>query len=250
MAAENKTRYLIMCTGRDGSTLLSALLSKSGADFGIKQIDSWNPRAGAYESWNFGKAGAHYNLFVELNPASHLSRIVKIKRRIHRIIAKFRAKRHLQHAIYSKIGTTFRLPHLTRLLGYQPKIILLYRDYKSQFASAYVRTPQNYSALSDHYFNALSTGMLCLSIYGGCVISHKEIMDANSTKWADALSDLTGINKESLIKSRTELLNKNTDPDQKQEINIPEDPRLTLLMQDLSNICNTIVDGSSLGNRT
>lgn len=199
-------RFLIVCTGRDGSTLLSAILAESGADFNARMTREWNPRAGAYESWTVAKATAHYDQFIDLNAKSFLSPLIRFRRRIHRLWAKYLMRRHLGKGCFTKIGSAHRLSQLVRIVGYHPVIILLYRDYRAQFGSAFVRKPFTYSELADKYFNTLATGLLSLSIYGGCVISYEELVDPESTDWAKRLGTTCHIDPAVLLQSRSRLL--------------------------------------------
>lgn len=241
-------RYLIVCTGRDGSTLLAAILSASGANFGMPEKRDWNPRAGAYESWTAAKAYAHYNRFIDLNEAGYLSRWVRLKRRYHRLWAKVLLKYHLSRASFTKIGAAHRFPQLVRLLGYQPVIVLLYRDYKNQFASAFVRKPYSYSELADKYFNTMATGLISLSIYGGCILRYEEIIDPSATDWAARLGQVCDIAPEQLLSARSRLLK---DEGKREEANshILADPRLDALLIQLEDLRLHHHDASRLGER-
>lgn len=199
-------RFLIVCTGRDGSTLLSAILAAAGANFGEPEKRDWDPRGGAYESWAAARASAHYNRFIDLNEDSFLSRWMRLKRRYHRLWAKTLAKRYFSRVHFAKIGAAHRFPQLVRLVGFRPVIVLLYRDYHTQFASAFVRKPFSYGELADKYFSTLATGLISLSLYGGCILRYEEVIDPSARDWADRLGGACRIAPKRLLDARAAIL--------------------------------------------
>ncbi|MCX7915829.1 MAG: hypothetical protein N3A53_05955, partial [Verrucomicrobiae bacterium] len=131
-------RYFILGTGRNGSSLFSAILAASGANFGMTPTGTWDPRTGAYEHPALGRGAACYRLSERLRDASHVSRWVMWRRKWLRAKAKIHLRRALHEAEYLKTGDA-RVPMLARQLGFTPCILLLFRNYREQFASAYLR---------------------------------------------------------------------------------------------------------------
>ncbi|MEW5786237.1 MAG: hypothetical protein AB1899_00145 [Pseudomonadota bacterium] len=228
-------RFLIVCTGRDGSTLLSAILAAAGANFGEPEKQDWDPRAGAYESWTAARASAHYNRFIDLNEDSFLSRWMRLKRRYHRIWAKALAKRYFSRVHFAKIGAAHRFPQLVRLVGFRPVIVLLYRDYHTQFASAFVRKPFSYDELVDKYFSTLATGLISLSLYGGCILRYEEVIDPDARDWANRLGEACRIPPERLLQARAAIL-KRTGAVEEANPYVMDDARLDGLMARLDEL--------------
>ena len=51
-----------------------------------------------------------------------------------------------------------------------------------------------------------STATIQLSVFGGCAINYDDLADANQTAWADALAQLTGIERDALLASREQYI--------------------------------------------
>lgn len=239
------TRFFILGTGRNGSSLFSAILAASGANFGMPPSRDWNPRSGAYEHPALGRGAACYRLSERLRDASHVSRVVMWRRKWLRARAKINLRRALRQAHYLKIGDA-RVPMLARQLGYRPCVILLFRDYREQFVSAYLRHGSSYRELREYYANANLSALLALSIYGGTVIYFGDLTDLSQTNWAGAVSRLTGIAADTLLTRRASLVRPQTAAPTGA---VFEDAELDALHARLRALCSQIFPPSRLAER-
>lgn len=239
-------RFFILGTGRNGSSLFSAILAACGANFGMPATADWNPRSGAYEHPALGRGAACYRLSEQLRDASHVYPWVMWRRKWLRARAKMNLRRALRQAEYLKTGDS-RVPMLARQLGYTPCVMLLFRNYREQFASAYLRHGTSYAELRHYYLNVNQSALVALGIYGGTVIHYADIIDLTQTNWATILGKITGISADRLLEQRARLVK--TGPVTPSHSQI-DDPELNELDAKLRSLCGQIFTPSRLAERT
>lgn len=200
---DSNNQFLLVGPGRSGSSLLAAILAKSGADFKMPPKISWDPAGGSME---------HYLCH---NAYATLSKINKIKGSL--IPGGFSA--FYERRFDSQIGEMIKIPYLksSKLVYLVPhiaklspgvKIIIVYRDFFGYAKSRHKRFGWSMEDLLHEYENAYSSALLQLSIWGGVVINYGDIINNEATLWAKNLSDLTGIESTKLLKQRSEVVNK------------------------------------------
>ncbi|MEW6119345.1 MAG: hypothetical protein AB1593_04570 [Pseudomonadota bacterium] len=245
MSAVPQPRCFLLSTGRCGSSLLAAILTEAGADFGERYSGQWNERTGAFESFAIGRATAHYQRSLELRRDSHLSKWRMWRRKWHRGLTRIYLQRALRRAAFAKCGDS-AIPLLARKLGYRPSVVFLYRHYVDQTFSAHQRHGSDYVELIDKYFSRNATALMTVQFYGGCVVSYEEIMDANETAWAAALARATGLEADRILASRAKIVR--PQPPATARI-IPPDARADALLVQLAAFKGRYVEPDRLAQR-
>lgn len=245
MQPHDKRCYIVLSTGRCGSSLLSSILAKSGANFGMPDNIEWDERLGAYEASEVGKAEGHYQRSLELRQQSFLSRTTMWKRKYHRYRARKKLDSILSRVDYIKSGSA-AIPLLAAKLGYTPSIILLYRSFQRQAFSTYQRHGTAYPVIRDRYYSKNSSALLSLYMYGGCVISFEQITSPENSLWATSLGELTGIKTEHLLKVRDESIRIKTERNGPTLITTPD---IDQLSEQLGSLSGRLIPADRLSNR-
>lgn len=241
-----KSRYFLLSTGRCGSSLLAAILTHAGADFGERYRGQWDARTGAFESSAVGRATAHYRRSLALRSASHLSTWRMWHRKLHRALGQIYLRLAMKRAPFAKCGDSV-IPLLARKLGYRPGVVFLSRHYVDQTFSAHQRHGIGYAELMESYYNHNSTALMTVQVYGGCVVSYEEIMDVSETAWAAALARTTGLDAETILASRAKIVC--PQPPATRRI-VPSDPRADALLTQLADFRGRYIEADRLGERS
>jgi len=199
----NNERFLIVSTGRCGSSLLSAILAHAGADFDLPDLDSWSRSSGAYEHPKLEKAYAWFRLMQALPtwpaPSRYLRQLTMKK--MDRLLLDAMSK-----AKYAKTTNLVYLVQPISKLGYRPKIIISYRQFQGYATSRYRRTNLSFSDLTEKYIDTYGTALLQLSIWGGCLVSYEEMINSGCSEWIDVVCKLTNLEKELVAKCRNDVI--------------------------------------------
>ena len=238
-------RYLIVGTGRSGSSLLSSILADAGCNFAMENVKSWNPRDGEYE---------HPLL---LSAEAWRSRIEKIRRSVipDRLspFCDTRMKRNLtrlfEQAEFAKSIPLIGLVDVVHRLGFQPVLIVNYRGFQDYARSICMSRPfWDMPRLIDRYVATYSTAILQLEIFGGCTISYDELISPEKTQWARALGEITPASEETILKCRNERVRADI-ARKERALPILEkarlDPRLDLLHDALSSLEGKVLSSES-----
>ncbi len=189
----HKKRYLIVGTGRSGSSLLCAILANAGANFDMGTRQSWDRKSGTYE-----------------HPRLHAA--FRWLYRPKQLGSKRITRKHLtallENAEFAKSSNLIWLVQRIHQLEYQPVIIASYRKFEDYCVSRYLRFGWDVSRMVEYYTKIYRTTLLQLAIFGGCAISYEEMIDPAETDWSLALSELTGIDHRQLLESRDKLAKK------------------------------------------
>ncbi len=229
-------RYLVIGTGRSGSTLLSSILADAGANFALGDVASWDPRWGAYE---------HPLLHVA---EAWRSRIQKIRHsvlpdRLEALCAP-RMRRALsslfEQAEFAKSIPLVGMVDAVHRLGFAPVLIVNYRAFQDYARSIHLSRPfWDVPKLVDRYVSTYSTAILQLEIFGGCTVEYDELVDAEETAWARALAEVTRLPEERLLEHRSERVRKQRPAGKKPEPILDKaslDPRIGLLYDALRSL--------------
>jgi hypothetical protein len=192
----DKYRYMLVGTGRSGSSLLSAIIADAGANFDMPNVSAWDRRSGAYEHPELINS---YKWFLRSKKMALLSDRL---RRFCEIRTENKLSTLLDRAVFAKYPHAFRLIHFTPELEFYPKIILSYRDFAGYSKSMYRKNGMDMPNLIKSYKEINSTALLQLEVFGGVAINYKELVDKSETNWAETISSLTGIDFSSLLESR------------------------------------------------
>jgi hypothetical protein len=233
---KSDNRYLIVGTGRSGSSLLSSILADAGCNFAMENVKSWNPRDGEYE---------HPLL---LAAETWRSRIERIRNSV--IPGRLSAFCHAQmerrltqlfeQAEFAKSIPLIGLVDVVHRLGFQPVMIVNYRGFQDYARSVWMSRPfWDMPHLIDRYVATYSTAILQLEIFGGCTISYDELIDPEKTQWAKVLGEITPASEETILKCRNERVRADI-AGKERALPILEksrlDPRLDLLYDTLRSL--------------
>ncbi len=201
-----KTKYLIIGTGRCGTSLLSAILSDAGANFGMDNPEGWRRVAGAYEHDDVQQACIAFKTARKFAAISDMWWGFRKLRRLHMHRAKTALKRLFSKADYAKSMDLGRLVHTVFKLDHTPRIILIYRNFENVAMSSYLAFGWSHAETEAHYLETYRTGLTALHVFGGCVIGYDEIMDPSESAWAESLSEATGLPRDKLLSARNSRL--------------------------------------------
>ncbi len=195
------TRFVIVTPGRTGSSLLAAILSDSGADFGIGAKD-WSESEGAFEHPDLVAAARSFSKARKLGIERPLAP-KKYLWDIHRHMGKARLKRFVRHVEYLKGPDLDLIVRPMFNLGYFPRVIVNFRAFFGQAQSLYMRSAHHgFEALHERYCRIASDALLQLITFGGCVIDYDDIVDPANDDWIGNLAALTGLDADRLGQAR------------------------------------------------
>lgn len=200
-------RYFIVTLGRSGSSLLGAVLADAGADFGVATPAAWDPRSGQMEAAAIKQAAHHYRRAYDIGEGRKfvLSPALETKIRLRR--ARRHLRRALQESRFLKIGDLDLVVQPSFKLGYQPRVILSYRQLELNLPSLLVgRTHVGPDQLAREYIRVYRQGLMLLHTFGGCTVEFNELQDMTRSEWADALAHTTGLDRQALLDSRERRL--------------------------------------------
>lgn len=202
---QDRQRFLIVGTGRSGSTLLAGIMVGAGASFDMARVTNWNPRSGEYEHplihsarrWQSRSEKISKSLIPDV-----LGRHYCI-RRMQRDLREL-----LSQAKYVKSTDLVWLVHPIYRLDFRPCVIVSYRPFPDYARSRYLRFGWGMPDLVAMYRDVYGTAALQLHAFGGCAINYDDLVGLDQTVWADALAQLTGLERERLLSSRAEIVHK------------------------------------------
>ena len=116
----------------------------------------------------------------------------------------------LDQAHYAKSSDLVWLAHPIFRERFWPRIIVSYRPFDEYARSRYIRYGFSMADVIDIYKNVYSTAAIQLSVFGGCAINYDDIVDPDQTAWADALAQLTGLERDALLASREQYIREPT----------------------------------------
>jgi hypothetical protein len=233
---KNDNRYLIVGTGRSGSSLLSSILADAGCNFAMENVKSWNPRDGEYEHPLLLAAEAWRSRIERIRNSVIPGRLsafcqARMERKLTRLF---------EQAEFAKSIPLIGLVDVVNRIGFRPVMIVNYRGFQDYARSVWMSRPfWDMPHLIDRYVATYSTAILQLEIFGGCTISYDELIDPEKTQWAKVLGEITPASEETILKYRNERVR--TDIAGKERaLPILEksrlDPRLDLLYDTLSSL--------------
>ncbi len=230
-------KFLLVGTGRCGSSLLSAILAECGASFGMSPIKDWKRSAGAYEHTLLQKAGREFAISRKFAQRADCWWLHRKFRRLHMSNAKRALRRLLAQADYLKSMDLVWLTHPIFKLDYLPKIILVYRVFPEVARSAYLSFGWGYRETEQYYIDVYRTALIQLQVFGGCAIEYGELMNSSETAWADGLSGVTGVDSTQLLKSRQRWVR----PIERLPAQLEADAQTTGLFQELRRYKGKVV---------
>jgi len=195
---DDKRRFIIVGTGRSGSSLLAAILADAGANFAMAAQDSWVRGGGAYEHRRLVEAYTWYNRANVLRnyPVPH--RVIRYCMR--RCRAKIRAV--FDAATFAKYPAATSLVYLMAQEGFRPVVIVSYRPFAAYALSRWQRSGLGMKELIESYVDTYQTTLLQLRLFGGCVVDYADIVHPDRAAWIEALAHVTGLETQRLQAAR------------------------------------------------
>jgi hypothetical protein len=195
---DDKIRFIVMTSGRTGSSLLAAIMTDAGADF-----DS--PKE-ATRPWEVDETPAIIALDRAANALTHFAASapqvfgLKFLWRLQRSMVKRRLARLLCRSKF--IRMVDRLVPLVSKIGFTPRIVCSFRRFNAVAVDKVVQAGVGFPEIADHYKRVYRNCLLYIHAYGGCAISYEELMDDRETAWAAALATVTGLEEARLLRAR------------------------------------------------
>ena len=198
-----RRRYFVVTIGRSGSSLLGAVLADAGADFGMLAPAQWDPRDGQMENRAIKKAAHHLRRAYDLDQGIRYLISPKIESAWRLARGRRLLARALTEGRFFKIGDLDLLVQPSFALGYEPRVILNYRQLESNLPSLLVgRKHVGPDQLAKEYVRIYRQGLVLLDTFGGCTIGFDELQEPSSTAWAAALAATTGLDSGRLLHAR------------------------------------------------
>ena len=198
-----RDRFFIVTSGRSGSSLLATILADAGAEFGIPTPEQWHAGGGALEHPELRRVSAWMGYAYEIapdrpgiGPRRHLWDI-------YRSVGKSHLRKLLGAARYIKgQGADFAVQPAFKM-GYFPTVIVSYRRFEDFAVSSAMKSGRsNVETLVNYYNRVNRNALLLLKMFGGCVVRYSDLTDPDSTAWATAIEQVTGLSAERLLASR------------------------------------------------
>lgn len=212
-----KRKFLILTTGRSGSSLLAGILIDAGASFGVRRKKDWDRSSDAHANKNGKRAAQFFRLAYDLDADKPSNPLTKWLWDYRRHVAKKSLKSALSEIDYLKTEDLDLTTQSAFKLGYFPTIIASYRRFEQHALSRMLmRGHFQTDKLAADYNRVYRNTLALLQIYGGCAISYEELTTLDEKAWAKALAAVTGLSEMALLDARASRV----DAD-RPEINLP-----------------------------
>ena len=199
---DEKIRFIMVTTGRSGSSLLAAIIADAGGNFGLPSEDDWDPDAGAMEHPVAQEASRLFRRAYYLRRAKRHFLFYKYLVDIRRSLGKRKLRKVLKEAHFIKADNMdLWVWHLTKM-GYHPRIVTTYRRFSDNARSLFIKNGMGFDDIVNYYCRINQNALLMLDAYGGCAVSYEEVVDPEDTAWADALALTTGLGRDALLAAR------------------------------------------------
>ena len=199
---DDKVRFIMVTTGRSGSSLLAAIIADAGGKFGFPSKDEWDPESGAMEHPLAQQASLLFRRAYYLRRVKRLFFFYKYLIDIRRSLGKKKLRKVLKDAHFIKSNNMdLWVWHLTKM-GCRPRIIATYRRFSGNARGLFIMMGMGFDDIVEYYCRINQNALLMLDTYGGCAVSYEEVVDPDDTAWADALALTTGLSRNALLAAR------------------------------------------------
>lgn len=204
--APGRTRFLMISTGCSGASPLAAILADAGANFGMESPNAWRQIAGAFEHDEVQRACMADKTARKFARLSDMWWGFRKLRRFHARRVQTALQRLFSQADYANSMDLVWLIHTIFKMDWDPRIILVYRDFENVAMSSYLAFAWTHAESEERYLETYRTGLTAMHLFGGCAIGYDEILDPQETAWAAALAEVTGLDKAALLGARANRL--------------------------------------------
>lgn len=233
-----RRRTFVLTFGRSGSSLLCALMSDAGADFGLAAPLQWDPRDGVLEHPDIKRAAHHMRRAFDIDHGRRYRFSPELEARWRRRRARHWLTRALPQARCFKIGDLDLLVQMSFSLGYEPRVVLNYRDFEHALASTLVgRKHIGPDELAADYVRICRQGVVLLQTFGGCVVGYEEMLGEPGGPWLNALAQSAGLEVGALRQAAAKRIRGNAPALADTRSLYPECRRLHELLRELSGRC-------------
>lgn len=205
MTEKNKQndKYLLVGTGRNGSSLLATILQQAGMDFGLPETTDWDKSSGALE-----------------HPLLHAaykwhSRAEKIR---DSVIPSVAGKSYCQNkrdqclqklfsqADIGKSSQAVWLAQPAQQCNSDVTIIGLYRNFSDYVISRYKKFGRSLKHWRDVWLAVNEQIILEKEAYGGAIVGFDELITFEKEGWADRLAAELSVQSSDILNARNELV--------------------------------------------
>lgn len=190
---DDRRRFFVLTFGRSGSSMLCALLADAGADFGMPVPPAWDLRRGAMEDPQIKLAARHMLRALEIESGGHHLLSPSLEAGWHRRRARRAVRQSLGTVRFVKSNDLDLIVPIAYAEGYEPRIIISYREFESSLASALsgrrMRSPE---ALAEEYLRVYRQGLAFMQTFGGCSVGFSQLGQPEQA-WLAALAGVTGL---------------------------------------------------------
>ena len=195
-------KYLILGTGRCGSSLLAAILDHAGANLGMESKSGWEHSRGYYEHHLVHEAEKWYSRAQKIRQ-SLIPELFGYKYCMEKCRVCFS---ELFKAVdYVKSTNLHGLVHMVNAMGYNPSIIGLWREPLPTIYSHSKKSQKTSTVALRQWHETNQNILLLMNIYDSCLIKFEHLQDLNNEDWVYPLARLTGLQARSLLEARTQL---------------------------------------------
>ncbi len=198
----DKTKYLIVGTGRNGSSLLAAIIARSGGNLGLPALDHWERKGGVLEHPYVHNAYKWYSRAARVKELLIPNRVAKLCLKQCR---KY-LRRNFEIADYVKSSRLVWLVDEANKLTGSIGVIGIYRKFSDHLVSRYRGSGGSYRKWKNMWVDINSTALLQAHTYPFAFVSYEELVDLAETAWAERLGRLTGIPTEEILTNRKALI--------------------------------------------
>ena len=195
-------KFLIVGTGRCGSSFLSAIIAKAGGSFEMPAVEHWGPGSGAFDSLYILKAYKWYIWHERIANSLLFDRTAGAFMGVCRRVLR----RTLLAADYIKSPQLVWLVHEINRFGEPFGLIAIYRKFSGYWPSVFHRKGSTYQKSRDIWMDVNNAILLQASLYPSALISYEELIDTAETHWAEKLHTLTKLPVKEILSARKELL--------------------------------------------
>lgn len=179
-------RLIVTGPSRSGTTVLAALLSRLGVNFGLKD-QAWDVDSGYYE---------HPQLLCAYNEIRKCRKFAPLSDNLGHFFYR-RAVRSLRRALaladavkYPPLSSD--LPALVRHAGYAPRLAISVRRFDGYALSRIRKEGVDWRTCKQDYMNTYGTALFNLCLYGGVIVVYEELQGGKRSRWLEPLMRLTG----------------------------------------------------------
>ena len=195
-------KFLIVGTGRCGSSFLSAIIAKAGGSFEMATVEHWESGKGSFDSQRALRAYKWYVWWEFLDATKFLDRTAGVCEGVYRRILR----RTLNAADYIKLPQLVWLVHEVARLGEPVGVIGVYRKFSGYWPSIFYKRAYPFQRGKNIWMNVNNAILLQSSLYPSALISYEELLDPDETQWAEKLHTLTKLPVKELLSARKALL--------------------------------------------